>query len=205
MKKIIFCNIMMFDKLDKFIYPLEGKVLYNKEISFPINAILSKELKKGDDVLAVLLTKNDIGGNCVNNAEVYKAELNDINKNIGANIEYKIIDSDFDESKGTQEKLLSKMVNVLSEKAEVYCDMTYGPKSLPIIQFSVLNFGEKHFDIDLKYLVYGKVDFVDSNPCNPSTVNMTPLYYLNSLTNTIECSSSDESKRMLNAVLSLDE
>lgn len=203
MKKVVFCNIMMMKKVDKFIYPLDGKVLYDKEIAFPINSILAGELKENDEVLVVLLKKNDIEGNSDHNVGMFMAELNAINNTVGAKIEYKIISSDYDESKETQETQLRAMIDVLSDGDEVYCDMTYGPKALPIILFAVLNFGEKHFGIDLKQLVYGKVDFVGGKPCNPALIDMTPLYYLNSVTNSIECRSGKEAKEMLDAVLSM--
>lgn len=203
MKKIVFCNIMMKKKLDKFVYPLDGEMLLDKEVSFPINTVLAKELQKGDEVQVVLMRKDDIEGNAVRNVSEFMLELNDINNAIGANINYKVIASQFDESKNTQEMQLRSMIDTLSENAEIYCDMTYGPKSLPIIMFSVLNFAEKHFNADLKYLVYGKVDFVDGKPCNPAMIDMTPLYYLNSITSAIESRNGEDAKKILDVVLAI--
>ncbi|GHU06463.1 hypothetical protein FACS1894147_13190 [Spirochaetia bacterium] len=95
------------------------------------------------------------------------------------------------------------MVDELTDGAAVYADITYGTKSMPIIVFGVLNFAEKFFNADIQNIVYGKVDFdKDNNPINPELFDMTPLFYLNSLANTMECKDSDQAKKMLASILS---
>jgi hypothetical protein len=197
---------MMKDRLDRFKYKVSGNstIEFDGEVVFPINGVMARTLKKNDNVKVVLLKKDDINGNSDRNVGEFMRELNLINKGIGAIIDYKVLSTPHDESREVQEKLFRNMVNELAEDTVVYADITYGTKSLPIIVFSVLNFAERFFNSDIKNIVYGKVDFdKTNNPVNPELFDMTPLFYLNSLANTMECNDGDQAKKMLDGILSV--
>lgn len=205
MKKIVFCDIMMKENVDCFRYEVKGNstIEYEGEVIFPINGVLARTLKKGDDLKVVLLKKEDIYGNSGNNCGLYISELDKINMGIGAKIQYKILSTPHDESREVQEKLFKEMVEELKEGAAIYADITYGTKSLPIIVFSVLSFAEKFFKAEIKNVVYGKVDFDKENrPINPELFDMTALFYLNSLSNNMECKDGESAKKMLDKILS---
>jgi hypothetical protein len=191
-------------RLDRFRYKVSGNstIEFDGEVIFPINGVLAKTLNKDDSVHVVLLKKDDINNNSDRNAGEFRDELNIINKDIGAAIDYKVLSTPHDESRAIQEKLLKEMVDELTDGAAVYADITYGTKSMPIIVFSVLNFAEKFFNAEIKNIVYGKVDFdKNNNPINPELFDMTPLFYLNSLANTMECKDSGQAKKLLASIL----
>jgi len=205
MKKIVFCNIMMKDKLDRHRYKVNGNstIEFDGEVAFPVNGVLARTLKKGDDVKVVLLKKEDINGNSGKNTGEFISELDRINAGIGAKIEYKILSTPHDESREVQEKLLKDMIEELESGAVIYADITFGTKSLPIIVFSALNFAEKFFKSEIKNIVYGKVDFdKDNKTVNPELFDMTALFYLNSIANTIECKDGESAKKLLHTILS---
>lgn len=196
---------MMMKQIKPCIYKVTGNstIDYNGEVLFPINGLLSHALRKGDEVKVVLLKKEDIGGNSDKNADKFICELDGINVGIGAKIEYKILSTPHNESREVQEKLLREMVDELSEGVSIYADITFGPKSLPIIVFSVLNFAIKFFNAEIINIVYGKVDFdKDNRPINPELFDMTALFYLNSIANTIECKDCNAAKKLLETLLS---
>lgn len=210
--KIIFSDLPMKKELHACNYKTDGNVTieYGGEVIFPVNAVLAKTMKKGEKVKVVLLSKVDIEGNSAINAGKFQKELNDINRSIGADIEYITIATPFEETRGVHETLLRDMVGKLENGAEIIGDVTYGPKPLPIIMFSVMNFAEKFFFAKIKNIVYGKVDFVDdgsgtgkTKPVNPVLYDLTPLYYLNSLTNTMEYKTSEEAVKALDLLLDL--
>jgi len=205
MKKIVFCNIMMKERLNALCYKVSGNstIEYNGEVIFPINGVLACTLKKDDDVKVVLLKKEDIDGNSDRNAGKYKKELDKINSNLGAKIEYRILSTPHNESRAVQEKLFKEILGEFVEGAAVYTDITYSTKSLPIIVFSALNFAQRFFKADIKNIVYGKVDFdKDNNPFNPELFDMSALFYLNSIVNTIECADGKSALKLLDAILS---
>ena len=205
MKKIVFSDLPMKKQLFDLRYRVDGnKALeYDGVVAFPINAVLARTLKKEDDVKIVLLSKTDVEGNSAVNAGLFQKELNAINEKIGAHIEYVTITTPFIETREVHEKLFRDMAAKLEDGAQIIADITYGPKPLPIIMFSVLNFAEKFFGSEIKYIVYGKVDFVSGEkvPQNPIIFDLSPLYYLNNLTNTMEFSSSKEALKALDEII----
>ena len=205
MKKIVFSDIPMKKELTALSYSVDGnsKLDYAGKVIFPINAVLAKKMAKGDKVKVVLLTKDDVNGNNAINAGVFQKELNELNRSIGAEIEYVTIATPFEETRDVHERTLRDMIGKLEDSAEVYGDTTYGPKPLPIIMFMAMNFAEKFFDAKIENIVYGKVDFIDGNPVNPVLYDLAPLYYLNSVINSMECNSSVEALNTLDALLSI--
>lgn len=212
MKKIVFSNLPMKKELNKFRYNVDGNdtIEYDGEVIFPVNLVLAKTMKKGDKVKVVLLSKDDIEGNSAINAGIFQKELNNINRSIGADIEYVTLATPFEETRGVHETLLRDMVDKLENGAEIIGDVTYGPKPLPIIMFAVMNFAEKFFSAKIKNIIYGKVDFIDdgsgtgkTKPVNPVLYDLTPLYYLNSVTNAMEYRTSEEAVKALDVLLDL--
>ena len=137
-------------------------------------------------------------------------ELDKINENIGADISYETVLSPFEETNKVHFNLLNEMVGKLEKEAEIICDMTYGPKPLPIVMFSMLNFAEKFFDAQVKNIIYGKVDFVDdeknpgkTTPANPVIYDVVSLYLVNSVTNVMEHENTEDAVKGLGVLLGL--
>lgn len=207
MKKIVFSNLPMRRDLCPLKYPVDGNstIEYGGKVIFPVNSVLARTLKKGDDVKVVLLSKTDIDGNSALNAGLFQQELNEINRKIDANIEYVTLPTPFEERRDIHETLLKDLIEKLEDNAELIADVTYGPKTLPIVMFSVLAFAEKFFKCDIKNIIYGKVDFPNGSnkPENPLIYDLTPLYYLNAVTGAIECNDSSEAVKILDTLLSI--
>ena len=206
MKKIIFCDIPMKKSMNAMVYACTGNTNcnYSKEVMFPINAILAESLKKNDDVRVILLRTLDKAGNSGKNSGLFMQELDAINSEIGANISYETLDSEFKETKDIHEKRLQNMLDKIEEHTEIYADITYGPKPLPMILMCVLSFAEKFLNCDVKSVVYGKVDFDDNNkPCNPELYDVTSLYYLNNLTSSMVADNGKDARQSLNEFFSL--
>ncbi|MCI8436096.1 MAG: hypothetical protein HFK10_09115 [Clostridia bacterium] len=210
--KIVFSDLPMKKELHAFSYKADGNMAieYDGEVIFPVNSVLAKSMKRGERVKVVLLSKVDIAGNSAINAGIFQRELNNINRSIGADIEYITLATPFEETRGVHETLLRDMIGKLEADAEIIGDVTYGPKPLPIIMFAVMNFAEKFFGAKIKNIVYGKVDFVEiedgtgkTKPINPVLYDLTPLYYLNSLTNAMEYKTSEEAVKALDVLLDL--
>ena len=76
--------------------------------------------------------------------------------------------------------------------------------------FTVMNFAEKFFKAKIANIIYGKVDFVvdESNmgktvPANPVIYDLTPLYYLNGVTNAMEYKSAEDAVKALDTILDI--
>ncbi len=212
MKKIVFVDIPMkeMSERDAQCYSETGNAgcSYTGKVIFPINAVLAEKLKSGDQVKVVMLKTISEKGNSGKNAGLFQQELDEINGKIGAKISYETIDSEFIETKKNHEKRLRAMLSKIEREAELFVDITFGPKPLPMVMMCVLNFAEKFFDADVKKVVYGKVDFIrhedgKTYPENPELYDVTSLYYLNGLVCAMEAPDENSALKSLDAFFAL--
>ena len=213
MKKIVFVDIPMKEvnfEHDAVCYAGTGNAgcSYDEKVIFPINAVLAEKLKKNDEVKVILLKTVTEKGHSGTNAGVFQQELDKINAKIGANISYETIDTDFVETKHSHERRLRAMLSKMEDDAELYADITFGQKPLPMVLMCVLNFAEKFFNADIKKIVYGKVEFVKHEDGkvrleNPELYDVTSLYYLNNLMGAMEAPSGEEALKALDAFFAL--
>lgn len=213
MKKIIFVDMpmrKMDDAANRQCYAETGNAgcRYTGKVVFPVNAVLAEKLQKGDQVKAVLLTTITGKDHSTENAELFQQELNSINAAIGAHIEYEQLATDFVESKANHEARLRKMLPLMEEGAELYADITFGQKTIPMVLMSAFHFAEKFFDADVKKIIYGKVEFIKhadgiAYPENPELYDVTPLYYLNNLMGAMEAPNGTEALKALDAFFAL--
>lgn len=205
MKKILFCNIPMTIKVSKCVYKSEdySVPVTNRPVSYPVAAFLEKTLSADDEIKAVMLVKKDELGQYKKNISGCIEELMTAAEVTGAKFGYTIIDTDSEETQATHDSLLLSIVDELEERAHIIADITYGPKDLPIVLFTAMNFGEKFFNCEIDNIVYGQATFVDGNAVNTKICDMIPLYYLNSVANTMQCSDPGKAKQMLKSLLSI--
>ena len=165
MKKIVICNVPMREDSIKCVYKSSDLSLptIDTPVYYPVNAFLGKTLKKDDDIKIVLVVKKDSQNQGKKNAAKYVEELLNVNK-VGAKIDYKIIETEFSEEHSVHEYLMSKIVDEIEDNSHIICDTTYGPKDLPIVLFSALNFAEKYLKCDIDNILYGQATFVDGKP-----------------------------------------
>ena len=196
MNKIVFVSLMMADAMNKRKYPVDGNsfIEYENEVYYAINAVLAKTMKSDDDVKVILLETKAGEKAGSKNAQLFMNELNEINSKVNANVTYEVIPSDFITSKDKFNDLYLKLIKNFSYEAELYADITFGPKSLPLLIFSAMQFGEKFFDCSIGNVIYLKAEFKNNVLIEGSQLicDYTPLYLLNSFTNTIESSSGEK-------------
>lgn len=205
MKKIIFCGIPMKENVDKVVYVSEDKSIpaANRPVRYPVNAFLEETLKPSDEVKVVLIVKQDEFANHEKNIEYFKTELEQANSQIGASISYSIIDTDFSQNKTVHEKLMGELVDELDIGAHIIVDSTYGPKDLPVVIFTALNFAEKFLNCSIDNIIYGQASFENGHAVETKLCDMIPLYYLGSITNAIHCVEPEKAKAMLKTLLSI--
>lgn len=203
MDKVIFVTLMMADKMEKRHFPVENDSLteYPGETYYAINSVLSNSIEKGDNIKVVLLETNAGAQAGKKNAQLFIDELNSLNT-AGANISYEIITSEFINDKAKYKELYKKLVSNFTEGAELYADITFGIKTLPILILNAMQFGEKFFDCTIGNVIYLKTEFkdgviVDGSQC---IFDLTPLYMLSTFTNNIECSSGERAIAALDAL-----
>ncbi len=204
--KIVFTSMPMKKDLHAMKYPVPGNtdLEFDGEVIFPVNAVLARDLKEGEKVFVVMLMNKS--GSSEENANKLKAELDKINSAIKADIQYIKVEEEYEETKDIHESRFRQLIAYLEEGAEIITDITYGQKTLPLVLFSVMNFAEKFFDCDIKYIVYGKVEFDKGNNLiegSQKIYDLTSLYYLNALTSAMEAPDGKAAIKILDRFFAL--
>lgn len=209
MKKIVFVDIPMYVK-SKLNYCNTGNVKskFDKEVQYPINAVFAEKLNENDELKIVLL-KSMTGDSNVDkqteaNIEIFKEEFNSVLKDKNISVEYLPLESEFDESKENHEIRFKKMISCLENDSELYADITFGPKLIPMMIFCVFNFAERFFNCNIKNIVYGKaMHDENNNPHDGELYDVSPMYHLNNLTNSMIASSGEEAIKNLDLFFAL--
>lgn len=205
MKKIIICSIPMREHVANTVYLSEDRSLpvSDKPFRYPINSLLSQTVKEEDELKIILLIKEDGNSFYEKNTADYKHEIEEICADTGAKAEFIPIDTAFSQEKENHEQLMGKLIDEIDIGSHIMADITYGPKDLPIVIFSVLSFSEKFLKCEIDNIVYGQADFENDRVVGSIICDMIPLYCLNSVTNTIKCDDPQKARQMLKSLLSL--
>ena len=209
MKKIVFVDIPM-TKRNSVNYYNTGNVKskYDKEVLFPINAVFADSLNENDELKIVLLKtitgKEENDSWTETNVEKFKEELNTVLNGKKVSVEYLPLESDFDESKENHELRFKKMISCLENDCELYADITFGPRLIPMMIVCVFNFAERFFNCNINNIVYGKVVFdKDQGISNAELFDVSPMYHLNNLTNSMVAASGEEAIKNLDLFFAL--
>lgn len=205
MKRLIICSIPMKKEVERTVYASDDLSLpvSDKPYMYPVNSFLSQKAEGSDEYKVLLLAKNDGNPYYEKNAEDFKKELGDVFASVGAKAEFVMIDTAFSKEKEIPEQLMGRIVDEIEVGDHIMADITYGPKELPIVIFSALGFAEKFLECDIDNIVYGKADFEEGKVVRTEIWDMSPLYYLSSVTNTIQCDDPEKARKMLKSLLSL--
>lgn len=205
MRKIIICNVAMRETVTPLVYRSDDRSLTISEqpVTYPILSCLKQLLNPEDRIKVVLLCKCDPNGNYIKNIEQFKQEFSTVCDVAPTRIEYKILNTDFNESKDMTEKMLSEIVAECEDGAEILSDITYGSKVMPVILLAALSFAVKHLSCKVQHIFYGQVFFQDNCPTNPKLCDLSYLVYLNSLIYTLHCDSSEKARIALDTLLKL--
>lgn len=205
MKKIVICNIPMRENVAKTVYASTDNSLPVSEnpYKYPINSFLAETAGNGDDLKIILLIKKDGNAFYEKNTADYKQEIEEVCLNRGARAEFVQIDTAFSQNKENHEQLMGRLIDEIETEAHVLVDITYGPKDLPIVIFSALNFAEKFLKCEIDNIVYGQAAFEGDKVVGSVICDMIPLYCLSSVTNTIKCDDPPKARQMLKSLLSI--
>jgi hypothetical protein len=139
------------------------------------------------------------------NIEIFKKEFSAICEKKDVKPGYEEIEMPFYPSRNVCAQVFRKIIGSIVQHSEILADITFGPKPLPMVVFSALNFAEKYLDAEIKNIVYGKVEFKGGEiiPGTDELFDITPLYYLNSMTHSINCDTAKTAMKIIDDFLVL--
>jgi hypothetical protein len=182
-------------------YPVDGNksIEYEKPVRCPINGVLAKILQKGEQVKVVYIMTTGENSECEQNKKAFIEEIEGINKEIGAVLNYDTVEIDFVPTKKTYNKLITDLTEKIPENAELYTDITFGFKPEILSLFCALRFVEEFREAIVEFIVYGKVEFNKETRKteNPMLFDITSLYYLFKLMGTMGATTAEKAAETL--------
>jgi hypothetical protein len=189
------------DILKRLVYPVDGNkaIEYDKPVCCPVNAVLAKTLKKGEEVKVIYLMTVGENSRCEENKPTFIEELEGINAGIGAVISYDTVEMEFRATKHTHNKLILDIAEKIPEKAEIFADITYGFNTEILSLVCALRFFEEFRDADIEYIIYGKLETNQETreKENPMIFDITSTYYLFKLIGSIGAADFDTASKKL--------
>jgi len=183
------------------IYPVDGNktVEYEKPIRCPVNGILAKTMKKGEEVKVIYIMTIGKNSFCEENKKVFIEELEAINSEIGAVLSYDTVEIEFLATKKTYNKLITDLADKIPDNAELYADITYGSKPAILSLFCALRFVEEFRNAVVQYFVYGRAERnKKTNKLEDLMIfDITSLYYLFNLMGSLRASDAESASKKL--------
>jgi hypothetical protein len=204
---IISVPLMRLKEVRLINYPVDGNkaIEYGKDVRCPINGVLAKTMKKGEQVKVIYITTVRPGNPCEIIKKAFMEELEAINAGIGAILSYDTVEMEFLATRQVHNKLITDLSEKIPENAEIYADLTYGFKTETLAIVCAIRFVEEFRDADVKYLIYGKLE---KNPVTRETehcmlFDVTSLYYLFKMIGSIGNADAESASKLLKDVFAL--
>lgn len=205
MKRVVICNVPMKPQVEKTVYLSNDKSLPSScdPYLYPVNSFLSQIINTKDQLKVLLLVKKDGRNNSAVNVQKFKDEMESFCIPLAIEPVYSIIYTDFSQEKTVHTQLMGRIIDEIDDESQIVADITYGPKDLPIVVFSALFFAENYLNCSIDNILYGQALFDGNNVIKASLCDMTSLYYLSSLSNTITCKDPIKARQMISSLLDL--
>jgi hypothetical protein len=202
MNIIIFCNIPMLKEFHRT-KSING---CGKECFFPISEIFEREINN-DDLVDIIMLGTD--GTDVSSNDNYKKlidELTEINKDVNCKMEFNKVSCDFDESPASYYERLKGIIKYFKEDAVCISDITFGPRTLSIILFNALTYGEKFYNLDIHKIIYRKIEFSKDSAgkteiTNPEICDITSLFTFGNMFQSMPDVSPEKANLLLTKIL----
>lgn len=157
---------------------------YNRETRFPLIPVISNSAEKGEKICIYLIkpayeiTNLWLGE--------FMKELDALKADIG--FEYDaptIIDCSVSEVIDNHLELFGRLIETVSDGDNIYCDVSFGTKLIPMIMLMFANFAYRcRENVMIEKLVYGALDH-STTPKQSNIYDVTAMFYMNATVNTI--------------------
>lgn len=146
-------------ELSSSVYQAVGNPVlqYNKEIAFPIIAVMNAYVKEGEEVEVLAIKQNHERTN--RNYEIFQEQLKEFEENKNCKCKISLISIPYEELVDTHLYTFEQLIEKMEHGDELYACMTYGTKMVPIVEMLALNYACRVLDkTSLGCVVYGQLD-----------------------------------------------
>lgn len=204
MKKTLIVNLPMQLKDGKMVYESESSSLTPSKMPllFAILAYLEPRLTKNDSLKCIFIAKKEKTTPLDEIIQKFKDELEEIN-HFSIPVEYVVIESEFEEKGSIHNQLFKDIINNIEDNATILADVTFGPKDVPIIEFSALRFALDFLNCEIERIIYSQGTFENGKLVSKNLCDLMDLFTLQSLTSTFRTVSPEKARDLVNRIIDL--
>jgi len=128
---------------------------YNKEIAFPIIAVMNAYVDAGEDIEILAVKQEDRRTEA--NFEKFKGQVAEFEESKGCTCNITVIEVPYNELIETHLKTFEKLIEHFGKGDSLYACMTYGSKPVPVVEMLALNYAYRAIEgTTLGCMVYGQ-------------------------------------------------
>lgn len=155
---------------------------------FPLIPLIANTAEAGETVRIIVI--KPAFDTVEKSFEVFVQEVNALAAEKGFSFEIVPIDISAEETVDVHLDLFGRLCETVADDDQIYIDITYGTKPLPIVQMMFMNFAYRcKQNVSIEYVIYGWVrrDFSVQPPALHGKIfDVTALFYMNSAVNFLE-------------------
>ena len=172
--KNYFCIIPYEWEKIKYENPCENPVLECSEpIHSPIFALMCNTIKSGEKIrLTVIRPDHE---NCHTNFNTFLSDLESLKDKMGFEYDTIVVDTPLSETIDDYLNLFEKLMDTVHDDDDIYVDMTYGTKPIPIVLYMAITYAYKFRKCFVENTIYGKTKGIDLG----ELYDVTALFYMN--------------------------
>ena len=131
---------------------------------FPIIPLINGYAKQGEHVQVITVTYG-APSNCAHNLQLLQAELEELEREIGAKIELVSVDVPFDDSVVSLIHTYQLLIDNIDDGDTLYACITFGSKPMSLMLTMALQYGYRiRKNVFIDCIVYGQIDWSTSEP-----------------------------------------
>lgn len=157
---------------------------------FPVIPLIDAYIADGDSLFEVIVI-TAVGteqGNCAeDNYRLLVEAVQKLAESKNASCRFEKLEIPLEESSDTHLDTFAKIIELIQPEDTVYCDITYGTKTTPIIEMLALNFAYQCKDASVECVSYGEAVFDrDTHEIIRKKIyDITPLFLMDQIVNTL--------------------
>lgn len=159
-----------------------------KATRFPILVPMRNTVAKGEKICITAIRQEH--ANCFINEKTFMDELEKLKDELGFEYDLHIVSTPFSETISDHFSLFSDMIENVHNDDEIYSDITFGTKPIPMIMLMTLTYAYRFKDdVSVESIVYGQYNH-DTDISG--LFDVSALFYMNSTINTMSETSDPE-------------
>ncbi len=204
MKRTLIVNLPMQLKDGKMVYESESSSLAPSKMPllFAVLSYLEPRLKKDDSLKCIFIAKKEKTTPLDEIIKLFKDEVTEIN-HYSVPVEYVVIESEFKEKGSIHNQLFKDIINNIEDNATILADITFGPKDVPIIEFTAFSFASEYLNCDIERIIYSQGNFENGQIVSKNLCDMMDLFTLQNLTSTFRDVSPEKARDLVNRIIDL--